>query len=146
MSKRILVVDDSHSIVKMVEVVLKKEGYEVFTAFDGEAGLRMAQTTHPDLIVLDIIMPKMDGVKMCRMMQNDPATADIPVIFLTVKGQMGEQPERALGQSYYTGKFFEQLEGYNAGAVDYITKPVIAKELLRRVKAMLWIGTSDAKE
>lgn len=146
MSQRILVVDDSHSIVKMLEVVLKKEGYEVVTAFDGEAGLRAAQNARPDLIILDIIMPKMDGVKMCRMLQNNPATASIPVIFLTVKGQMGDLPDQSLGKSYYEGKFIEQLEGYNAGAVDFITKPVIAKELLRRVKAMLWIGTSDPKE
>ncbi len=146
MNKRILVVDDSHSIVKMLEVVLKKEGFTVFTAFNGKEGLALARSEKPDLIILDIIMPEMDGYEVCQALQKDRATASIPVIFLTIKGQMGKLGDQSMGPGFYAAKISEQEKAFSVGAVDFITKPVIAKELLRRVKAMLWIGTSDAKE
>lgn len=140
MRKRILIVDDSHSIVRMIQVVLEKEGWQILTAFNGKDGLELARSQKPDLIVLDIIMPVMDGYQVCEALQRDANTASIPVIFLTVKGQMGELKDQKYGPGFYAAKIAEQEKAFNVGAVDFISKPVVAKELVRRIKAMLWLG------
>jgi DNA-binding response OmpR family regulator len=132
---RILVVDDNRSVVRIIQVLLQKESFEVLTAFDGLEGLQKAQEEKPDLIILDIVMPRMDGYEVCRLLQDDPDTAVIPVLILTVKGQVDDPDldDRALE----TG-IRERMDGYEAGAIEFLSKPIKAKELLDRVRTLLW--------
>lgn len=131
----ILVVDDNRSVVRIIQVLLQKEGFEVLTAFDGLEALQKAQEEKPDLIILDVVMPKMDGYEVCRLLQDDPDTAAIPVLMLTVKGQVDDPDldERALDTGIQ-----ERMDGYEAGAIEFLSKPIKAKELLDRVKTLLW--------
>jgi two-component system alkaline phosphatase synthesis response regulator PhoP/two-component system response regulator VicR len=131
----ILVVDDNRSVVRIIQVLLQKEGFEVLTAFDGLEALQKAQEEKPDLIILDVVMPKMDGYEVCRLLQDDPDTAAIPVLMLTVKGQVDDPDldERALEMGIQ-----ERMDGYDAGALEFLSKPIKAKELLDRVKTLLW--------
>ncbi len=131
----ILVVDDNRSVVRIIQVLLQKEGFEVLTAFDGLEALQKAQEEKPDLIILDVVMPKMDGYEVCRLLQDDPDTAAIPVLMLTVKGQVDDPDldERALDTGIQ-----ERMDGYEAGAIEFLSKPIKAKELLARVKTLLW--------
>ena len=136
---RILVVDDNHSIVRIIEQVLQNQGYQVLTAFDGDEGLKKAQQEKPDLIILDIVMPGMDGYAVCRHLQRERATASIPVIMLTVKGQVEElntlEDKKAL-----VIRVQERMAGYDAGAVEFLSKPITAKQLIERVKRVLWFS------
>jgi two-component system cell cycle response regulator len=132
---RVLVVDDSRAVVHIIEALLEKEGYEVATAFDGVEGLQKARDEKPDLIILDIVMPKMDGYEVCRILQDDPDTAAIPVLILTVMGQFDEGGEPGDGLD---SRLQEQLAGLEAGAMDFVNKPIKAKDLLERVRALLW--------
>jgi DNA-binding response OmpR family regulator len=106
MAGRVLVVDDDELICDLVNETLNFEGFEVETAFSGEQALRMLAQSHPDLVLLDIMMSGIDGFEVCRQILNNPATHRIPIIFLTAKGQ-----------------FEDELRGYEEGAFDYITKP-----------------------
>ena len=133
---RILVVDDNHSIVRLIEALLQKDGFEVLTALDGLEGLQKAREEKPDLIILDIVMPRMDGYEVSRLLQGDPDTAAIPVLMLTVKGQVDDP---SLDDDALEAGIREQMEGYEAGAVEFLSKPIKAKELLHRVKALLWL-------
>ena len=117
---RILVVDDEIYIVHILDFSLGMEGYEVVTALDGEQALAKANEHKPDLIVLDIMMPKMDGYETCKALKENPDTRDIPVILLSAKGRNSDQQA-----------------GYDVGAEDYITKPYAAAELLARVQRVL---------
>ncbi len=117
MANKILVVDDETSIVNIIAYNLKKEGYEVMTANDGEAGLDLALTKSPDLILLDIMMPKMDGYTVCRKIREK---SEVPIIMLTARA---DEVDKVLG-----------LE---MGADDYVTKPFGNRELMARVKANL---------
>jgi CheY-like chemotaxis protein len=103
---RILVVDDEIYIVHILDFSLGMEGYEVLTALDGEQALEKARTEKPDLIVLDIMMPKLDGYETCKRLKADPETKDLPVILLSAKGRN-----------------VDQKVGFEVGADDYITKP-----------------------
>jgi len=132
---RILVVDDNRSIVRLIEALLHKEGFEVLTAFDGLEGLQKAQEEKPDLVILDIVMPRMDGYETSRLLQDNPDTAAIPVLMLTVKGQVNDPGP---GDDALEIGVREQMDGYEAGAVEFLSKPIKAKELLNRVKALLW--------
>jgi CheY-like chemotaxis protein len=134
----ILVVDDNRSLVRIIQGLLQKEGHEVLTAFDGVDGLQKAREEKPDLIILDVVMPRMDGYEVCRLLQDDPDTAAIPVLMLTVKGQVDapDLDDRALE----TG-IRERMDGYEAGAVEFLSKPIKAKELLSRVKTLLWFDS-----
>ena len=118
--KKILVVDDTKDILLVVSRRLQSWGYEALTAESGEEGLRIAQETHPDLVLLDIMMPKMKGRDVCARLKADPATADIPVIFLT-----------ALGLADHI------KAGMDLGADDYIVKPFEPAELKQRIKVCL---------
>jgi DNA-binding response OmpR family regulator len=140
---RIVIVDDNRSVVRIIQVLLQKEGFEVFTAFDGLEGLQKVREEKPDLIILDIVMPRMDGYEVCRLLQDDPDTATIPVLILTVKGQVDDPDldERTLETSIR-----ERMEGYEAGAVEFLSKPIKAKELLARVKTLLWFDHLHAAE
>ena len=117
MANKILVVDDETSIVNIIAYNLKKEGYEVLTANDGEAGLEKAINSSPDLVLLDIMMPKMDGYTVCRKIREK---SDVPIIMLTARA---DEVDKVLG-----------LE---MGADDYVTKPFGNRELMARVKANL---------
>lgn len=132
---RILVVDDNRSVVRLIEALLQKEGFEVLTAFDGFEGLQKAREEKPDLMILDIVMPRMDGYEVCRLLQDDPDTAAIPVLILTVKGQVDEP---GLDDQDVETRIQEQMDGYEAGAVDFLSKPIKARKLLDRVRTLLW--------
>jgi two-component system response regulator VicR len=111
------VVDDEKSIVDIITYNLNKEGYEVIKAYDGEAGLRLAIAENPELILLDIMMPKMDGFEVCKRLREKTQT---PIILLTARA---EEVDKVLG--------------FDLGADDYVTKPFGVRELMARVKANL---------
>jgi len=134
---RILVVDDNRSLVRIIEGILQRQGYEIVTAYDGVEAMEKVEATRPDLIVLDIVMPRLDGYQVCRTLQNDPETATIPVLMLSVKGQL-DDPD--LDDQAIEARLQEQIEGFEAGAADFISKPVKAKELEERVQMLLWFS------
>ncbi len=117
---RILVIDDDPTIAEIVSINLEMAGYSVETAEDGIKGQAMAMQLLPDLIMLDLMLPKVDGFTVCQRLRRDERTADIPVLMLT-----------ALGQTQ------DKVDGFNAGADDYITKPFEIEEMLARVRALL---------
>ena len=123
---RILVVDDEIYIVHILDFSLGMEGYEVLTALDGEQALEKARQEHPDLIVLDIMMPKLDGYETCKMLKAEPGTKDIPVILLSAKGRN-----------------VDQKIGFEVGADDYITKPFSPRKLVERINAILGQSSSQ---
>jgi len=114
--KRVLVVDDDVKIVDLVKLYLNRDGYTVLTAFDGKEALRLARESHPDLIVLDIMLPGIDGLGVCRALR---AESSVPIILLTAKTT--EQ---------------DRIIGLDLGADDYVTKPFSPKELAARVRAV----------
>lgn len=120
MKYRILLVDDEVDILEFIRYNLVKEGYEVFTACDGAEALRIAAENHPHLILLDMMMPVMDGIQTCRAIRQDPTLNDTMVVFLSALGE--EQ---------------QQLNGFDVGADDYLTKPIKMKLLVSRVQALL---------
>jgi DNA-binding response OmpR family regulator len=132
---RILCVDDDRPTVTIISGVLRKEGYEVDIALDGQAGLQKAREFKPHLIILDIMMPGMDGYQVSRNLRNDAETAKIGVIMLTAKGGV-DDPDKEAYQ--FAGKVMDRMKGFDSGAVEFLTKPVKAKDLVQRVKAVLW--------
>lgn len=120
MSHRILLIDDEADILEFMEYNLRKAGYEVFTAPDGAEGLRMAAEHRPHLILLDMMMPVMDGAETCRAIRADPALRDTMIVFLS-----------ALSEEEH------QIAAFGVGADDYIAKPVKMKILMSRVQAIL---------
>jgi two-component system alkaline phosphatase synthesis response regulator PhoP len=117
---KILVVDDEIYIVHILDFSLGMEGYEVVTALDGEQAVEKARAEKPDLIVLDIMMPKLDGYETCKILKADAATREIPVILLSAKGRN-----------------VDQKIGFEVGADDYITKPFSPRKLVERINAIL---------
>ena len=117
---RILVVDDEIYIVHILDFSLGMEGYEVVTALDGEQALEKVAQQKPDLIVLDIMMPKLDGYETCKALKSKAETKDIPVILLSAKGRN-----------------VDQKTGFEVGADDYITKPFSPRKLVDRINAIL---------
>ena len=121
MSKgKILVVDDEIYIVHILDFSLGMEGYEVITALDGDQALEKVKTEKPDLIVLDIMMPKLDGYEVCKGIKSNSATQHIPVILLSAKGRN-----------------VDQKMGFDVGADDYITKPFSPRKLVERINQLL---------
>jgi DNA-binding response OmpR family regulator len=121
MSKtKILVVDDEEYIQHILNFSFGAEGYEVSTASDGDEAIKKARQEHPDVIVLDIMMPNMDGYQTCKKLKGDPQTKNIPVILLTAKGR---DVDRKLGRE--------------AGADDYVVKPFSPGRLIERVEGIL---------
>jgi len=116
-NKRVLVVDDDVKTVELVKLYLKRDGYRVLSAYDGVEALRLARASHPDLIVLDLMLPGIDGLQVCRTLR---AESDVPIIMLTAKTT--DQ---------------DKLTGLDLGADDYVTKPFSPKELAARVRAVL---------
>jgi DNA-binding response OmpR family regulator len=126
MSKgKILVVDDENYILHILDFSLGAEGYEVITAEDGEEAVRKARDQRPDLVVLDVMMPKMDGFEACRAIKRDAELSGTPVILLSAKA-----------------RDVDQKQGYEAGADDYITKPFSPSRLVERVHGLLRTRTS----
>lgn len=135
--KRILVVDDNRSVVMLTEGVLRNEGFQVSTAFDGIDGLEKAVREKPDLIILDIEMPVMDGYEVCRRLQQNAPTAKIPILMLTVRGQLDTVPHQ--DKRTYESRLAERNRGFEVGAIEFMSKPVQAKTLVAQVKRILWI-------
>src|SRR5690348_17100739 len=117
---KILVVDDEPLIVEMIEDTLSSEGYEINKAYSGEEALSVIENNPPDLVLLDLMLPGMDGYEVCRQMQRDARFSHIPVIMLTAKSAIADR-----------------VSGYDRGADDYITKPFDPDELLIRVRAQI---------
>ena len=117
MPKKILAVDDERHIVRLVEVNLQRAGYEVVTAYDGREALEKVKAEKPDLVVLDVMMPYMDGFEVLKALRREPETENLPVIMLTAKAQDKDV-----------------FEGYHYGADMYLTKPFNPMELVTFVK------------
>lgn len=120
MSQKVLIIDDDPAGQRLMEYTLRREGYDVVLASDGPQGLEKARAERPDLVILDIMMPGMDGYEVSRQLRSTPATADLPVLMLTAKTQLTDK-----------------VSGFRAGADDYVTKPVEPAEVVARVKALL---------
>ena len=118
--EKILLVDDEADILEIVGYNLKKEGFEVTTADNGKDAIKLAKKENPDLIILDVMMPEMDGMETCYQMRNIPSLKDTLIAFLTARGED-----------------YSQIAGFDAGADDYITKPVKPRVLVSKVKAIL---------
>jgi two-component system, OmpR family, alkaline phosphatase synthesis response regulator PhoP len=117
MAKKILVVDDERHIVRLVEVNLQRAGYDVVTAYDGIEALEKVKSEKPDMLVLDVMMPRKDGFEVLQDLQANPGTADIPVIMLTAKAQDADI-----------------FKGWSSGVSSYLTKPFNPRELLTFVE------------
>ncbi|MGH1433866.1 MAG: response regulator transcription factor [Lewinella sp.] len=126
---KILVVDDEPDILEFLQYNLEKEGFSVVTASDGEAGIQMAEQESPDLIILDIMMPKMDGVEVCRVLRSRPQFAQTVIAFLTAREED-----------------FSQIAALETGGDDYITKPIRPRVFLSRIRALLRRSERSEKE
>lgn len=126
---KILIVDDEPDIIEFLEYNLRKEGFEVFSASNGEKGLRVAQEVTPDLIILDIMMPVMDGVEVCRQLRQQKQFQDTVITFLTAREED-----------------YSQIAALDTGGDDYITKPIRPRVLISRIKALLRRKASRKKE
>ncbi|MTH52879.1 response regulator [Bacillus mangrovi] len=131
MSKKILVVDDEHSILTLLQYNLEQAGYEVVTAMDGSEGLQKGLTESPDLMVLDLMLPKMDGIEVCKQLRQQKVM--VPILMLTAKDDE-----------------FDKVLGLELGADDYMTKPFSPREVVARIKAILrrtqFMADSEVKE
>lgn len=126
---KILVVDDEQDILELIRHTLNKEGYEVYVAANGQQAVDKAKKVTPHLILMDVMMPVMDGMEACRQLKEDPETSDIAIIFLTARSEE-----------------FAELAGFEAGADDYISKPIRSRVLLSRIKAILRRQSAPAEE
>jgi len=118
--EKILIIDDELHIIELLKYNLETNGYKVFYALDGKEGLKLASEKKPDLILLDVMLPEMDGFDVCKEIKKNEDTSNIPIIMLTAKSEE-----------------FDKILGLELGADDYITKPFSIRELLARVKAVL---------
>ena len=119
-SKKILIIEDDPSFLRAVSHIVEKEGYNVTTAANGMTGLRMAREDKPDLLILDVMLPGIDGFEICNQLRNEPQTAQLPIIMLSAKGQETDK-----------------TTGLKVGANEYLTKPVDRAVLLEKVTALL---------
>lgn len=129
MKPRILVVDDEPDTVELIEFNLKGAGYEVVTADDGAEALKKARSTPPDLILLDLMLPELDGLEVCKLLRRHSETAHIPIIMLTAKAAE-----------------IDRVLGLELGANDYVTKPFSPRELVLRVKNLLSRRAGEAEK
>lgn len=124
--QKILIVDDEPDILELIEYNLKKEGYQVFLASNGQDGINVAKKVQPDLIILDIMMPKMDGIEACRLMRSIPEFKNTFMVFLTARSEE-----------------YSEIAGFNVGADDYIAKPIKPRALVSRINAILRRNASN---
>ena len=117
---KILIVDDEKDILEFLSYNLQKEEYQVSTALNGVLALQLAKKIKPDLIILDVMMPEMDGIATCQALREMPETKDALILFLTARSEE-----------------YSELAGFNAGADDYVTKPIKPRLLISRIKALL---------
>ena len=118
--KRILVVDDDMAIREMLEIILKQADYQVLTASNGRDAVAITRKEKPDLVLMDVRLPLLDGYQACKQINANPETRNVPVVFLTARGQI------------------EEIQmGLSAGAVDYYVKPFAADALLKRIQELL---------
>lgn len=125
--KRILIIDDNRTLSRIAQGVLARQGYDSDSALDGADGVKKALEGAYDLILLDIVMPGMNGYEVCRQLKASDATKDIPIVFLTSKGNTDETrgaPSEGLK---------EVEQAYQCGAADFLTKPIAASELIKTV-------------
>ena len=118
--KTILIIDDDEDIREIISYNLTKEGYTVINAKNGEEGIKKAKKNLPNLILLDVMMPEMDGMEVCQILRSEERTKDIKICFLTARSED-----------------YSQISGFDAGADDYVTKPVKPKVLASRINAIL---------
>jgi DNA-binding response OmpR family regulator len=118
--KKVLIIEDEKEILELVKLYIERGGYRVVTATNGTEGLKAVKTERPDLIILDLMLPEVDGLEVCKRIRNAPETATLPIIMLTAKAEE-----------------FDTVIGLELGADDYVTKPFSPKALVSRVKALL---------
>jgi len=123
--KKILMVDDDADFVEATKLILEHKAYEVIVAYDGIEGLKRVKTEPPDLIILDVMMPEMDGYEVCTKLKEDPKYCNIPILLLT-----------AVGQAIQTTEYTKEM-GMRTEADDYVDKPVEPSELVSRVESLL---------
>ncbi|PRD57279.1 response regulator transcription factor [Sphingobacterium gobiense] len=119
-NQKILVVDDERDIVDLISYSLTKEGYQVYQAYNGKEGIEVAKQANPDLIILDVMMPEMDGIEACRLMRSMPEFKHTFMVFLTARSEE-----------------YSEIAGFNVGADDYIAKPIKPRALMSRINAIL---------
>jgi DNA-binding response OmpR family regulator len=120
MTKRILIADDEPNIVLSLEFLLKQAGFDTLTASDGEQALEAVAQHRPDLVLLDVMMPRKDGYEVCQALRADPANQDLRIVMLTAKG-----------------RDVEQEKGLSLGADDYVTKPFATREVVNKIRELL---------
>jgi two-component system alkaline phosphatase synthesis response regulator PhoP len=120
MAKRILIVEDDPSVLRAISYMLEKEGYSVLTAMNGLEGLKKAKEENPDLLVLDVMLPGIDGFEICHRLRAESPTAKLPILMLSAKGQAADRSM-----------------GLGVGANEYLTKPVERTVLLGKIEALL---------
>lgn len=119
-SKKVLIVEDEHDILKLVTLYLEKEGFRPLTAMNGREALKKVKEDKPDLVILDLMLPEIDGLEVCKRLRSVPETAMLPILMLTAKAEESDT-----------------IVGLELGADDYVTKPFSPKALVARVKALL---------
>ena len=129
MRTKILIVDDEPEAVELIEFNVKQAGFDVLTASDGAEALKKARSAIPNLIVLDLMLPEVDGLEVCKMLRRDPATSAIPIVMVTAKAAE-----------------IDRILGLELGADDYVTKPFSPRELVLRIKKVLQRGRAAAEE
>lgn len=125
--KSVLIIDDEADIREILAYNLKKEGFNVLTAEDGKSGIDLAKLHHPDIIILDVMMPEMDGIEVCQQLRSEEITKDILICFLTARSED-----------------YSQIAGLDAGADDYVSKPVKPRVLISRINAILRRNSSSS--
>lgn len=128
-NQKILVVDDEEDISDLISYNLSKEGYQVYTAANGKLAIEKAKEVNPDLIILDVMMPVMDGIEACRIMRAMPEFKNTFMVFLTARSEE-----------------YSEIAGFNVGADDYIAKPIKPRALMSRINAILRRNTQDSVE
>src|SRR5262247_3412895 len=126
--RKVLIIEDESDVADLLEMGLRKAGFKSATATDGASGLQKARDNRPDCIILDLMLPKMSGLEVCRILKGDAATAHIPILMLTAKA---EEVDRIVGLEF--------------GADDYVTKPFSPREVMLRVKSILRRAKGESK-
>ena len=123
----VLIIDDEEDIREILGYALRKEGFSVHTAENGEKGLQLAEKYLPDIIILDVMMPEMDGIEVCERLRSNPLTANLRICFLTARNED-----------------YSQIAGFDAGADDYVSKPIKPRVLISRINAILRRSSQDS--